>query len=299
MDTSGLSFDVNCSILFTELPLLQRPAAAKAAGFDAVEFWWPFAGPVPGDREADAFVTALGDAGVSLISLNFTAGDMAAGERGWLSQPANSAAFRANIPACADIAKRTGCTRLNALYGNRVDGVPAERQDELAAENLELAAAAAADIGAVVLIEALNSYESPGYPLVSAASAVDVVKRMRTAGRRTGSAASGDLADGTADRNASGVPGGNAPGGNAAFLADLYHLARMGEDLAGVVSGYREWIGHVQIADVPGRGAPGTGTIGYEALLRRLAEQGYPGYIGLEYKPTDPEDSPASFSWLR
>ena len=288
MDTSGLSFDVNCSILFTELPLLQRPAAAKAAGFDAVEFWWPFAGPVPGDREADAFVTALGDAGVSLISLNFTAGDMAAGERGWLSQPANSAAFRANIPACADIAKRTGCTRLNALYGNRVDGVPAERQDELAAENLELAAAAAADIGAVVLIEALNSYESPGYPLVSAASAVDVVKRMReAAGAREGNGGNG------------GNSGDARHAGNVAFLADLYHLARMGEDLAGVVSGYREWIGHVQIADVPGRGAPGTGTIGYEALLRQLAEQGYPGYVGLEYKPAGPGDSSTSFSWLR
>ena len=298
VDTSGLSFDVNCSILFTELPLLERPAAAKAAGFDAVEFWWPFAGPVPGDREADAFVTALGDAGVSLVSLNFTAGDMAAGERGWLSQPGNSAGFRANIPACADIAKRTGCTRLNALYGNRVDGVPAERQDELAAENLALAAAAAAEIGAVVLIEALNSYESPRYPLVSAASAVDVVKGMR---------ARGDGADGNG--LGGNGPGGNGPGGNspgrdgagrnAAFLADLYHLARMGEDLAGVLSGYRELIGHVQIADVPGRGAPGTGTIGYEALLRQLAEQGYPGYVGLEYKPAGPGDSSTSFSWLR
>ena len=100
MDTGGLAFDVNCSILFTELPLLQRPAAAKAAGFDAVEFWWPFAEPVPGDREVDAFITALGDAGVSLAALNFAAGDMAAGERGWVSQPAGSAALRANIPVC-------------------------------------------------------------------------------------------------------------------------------------------------------------------------------------------------------
>jgi hydroxypyruvate isomerase len=271
VDTSGLSFDVNCSILFTELPLLQRPAAAKAAGFDAVEFWWPFAEPVPGDRDVDAFITALGDAGVSLTALNFAGGDMAAGERGWLSQPANNARFRDNIPVCADIAKRTGCTRLNALYGNRVDGVPANRQDELAAENLELAADAAAGIGAVVLIEALNSYESPHYPLVSADSAVRLVKR--------------------AHGNA-----GNA--GNVAFLADLYHLARMGEDLASVLSGYREWIGHVQIADVPGRGAPGTGMIGYEPLLRQLSAQGYRGYVGLEYKPADPEDSSGSFGWL-
>jgi hydroxypyruvate isomerase len=271
VDTSGLSFDVNCSILFTELPLLERPAAARAAGFGAVEFWWPFTGPVPADRDVDAFVTALGDAGVLLAALNFAAGDMAAGERGWLSQPANSAAFRDNIPVCADIAKRAGCTRLNALYGNRVDDVAERQQDELAAENLALAASAAAGIGAVVLIEALNSYESPAYPVVSAAAAAGIVDRMRTAGGA----------------------------GNVAFLADLYHLARMDEDLAGVLSNYQDRIGHVQIADVPGRGAPGTGTIGYEALLRHLADLGYPGYVGLEYKPSDPHDSSGSFGWLR
>jgi hydroxypyruvate isomerase len=270
---SGLSFDVNCSILFTELPLLQRPAAAKAAGFDAVEFWWPFAEPVPADHEVDAFITALDDAGVSLVALNFAAGDMAAGERGWLSQPGRSSDFRANIPVCTGIAKRTGCTRLNALYGNRVEDVAPQRQDELAAQNLKLAAQAAAGAGAVVLIEALNSHESPAYPLVSAASAAGVAERV--------SAATGD-----------------GPGAAAAFLADLYHLGRMGEDLAGVLSGYRDWIGHVQIADVPGRGAPGTGTIGYEALLRQLAAQGYRGYVGLEYKPTDPKDSSGSFGWL-
>jgi hydroxypyruvate isomerase len=273
VDTSGLLLDVNCSILFTELPLLERPAAAKAAGFDAVEFWWPFTEPEPGDHEVDAFITALANAGVSLVSLNFAAGDMAAGERGWLSLPERSGDFRANIPVCAGIAKRTGCTRLNALYGNRVEGVAPERQEELAAINLMLAAEAAAEIGVTVLIEALNSYESPAYPLVSAAGAVGVAELV--------SAAAGDSQQPT-----------------ARFLADLYHLARMGEDLAGVLSGYQQWIGHVQIADVPGRGAPGTGTIGYEALLRQLAAQGYPGYVGLEYKPADPRSSAGSFGWL-
>ncbi len=104
--THGLRLDVNCSILFTELPLLQRPAAAAAAGFGAVEFWWPFGDdPVPGDREADAFLAALGDAGVSLAGLNFAAGNLAEGHRGWLSQPGRSAAFRDNIPACVAIAR--------------------------------------------------------------------------------------------------------------------------------------------------------------------------------------------------
>ena len=92
-----MRFDVNLSILFTELPLLERPAAAAAAGFDAVELWWPFAGPCPADREIDALRRAIDDAGVRLVGLNFDAGDMAAGDRGLLSRPDDSARFRANI----------------------------------------------------------------------------------------------------------------------------------------------------------------------------------------------------------
>ena len=165
MNTEGLRFDVNCSILFTELPLLKRPGAARAAGFGAVEFWWPFAGPVPSDPEVDAFTGALADAGVQLALLNFVGGDMAAGERGLLALPEGSAAFRANIDACAGIAARTGCTILNALYGNRADGLTRQEQDELAAENLALAAGAAAGRfssgSSVNRIEQLTSNRSP------------------------------------------------------------------------------------------------------------------------------------------
>src|ERR671922_1084465 len=112
----GLRYDVNLSILFTELPLLQRPAAAAAAGFDAVELWWPFAEPVPSDRELDALRTALTDAGTRLVGLNFDAGDMAAGSRGLLSRPSDSDRFRANIDVAVDFAGSVGCTILNALY---------------------------------------------------------------------------------------------------------------------------------------------------------------------------------------
>jgi hydroxypyruvate isomerase len=266
--THGLRFDVNCSILFTELPLLERPAAARAAGFDAVEFWWPFADPVPPDREVDDFVRAVGDAGVRLVLLNFTAGNMAAGDRGLLSLPAGSAAFRDNIEACAGIAGRTGCPVLNALYGNRVDGVSAREQDELATENLALAAGAAARAGATVVVEALNSYDSPRAPLVSSQSALEVVNRVRAYGA-----------------------------GNIAFLADLYHLGRMGEDLPTVLARYSGDIAHIQIADVPDRGAPGTGVLDYEALFGQLAAQDYPGWIGCEYRPSDPAASASSFGW--
>ena len=122
--TYGLRFDVNCSILFAELPLLERPAAARAAGFDAVEFWWPFADPVPPDREVDEFVRALGDAGVRLVLLNFIAGNMAAGERGLLSLPAGSAAFREDRRAGLRGALRpTGRAELSRLDRLRVQAV--------------------------------------------------------------------------------------------------------------------------------------------------------------------------------
>ena len=266
--TYGLRFDVNCSILFAELPLLKRPMAARAAGFDAVEFWWPFAEPAPEDREVDSFVGALGDAGVRLVLLNFAAGDMTAGERGLPSLPAGSAAFRDNIDVCTGIAGRTGCTVLNALYGNRVDGVPGRQQDELAAENLALAAAAAARSGATVVVEALNSYDSPRAAIVSSRGALALINQVRA----------GDVT-------------------NIAFLADLYHLGRMGEDLADVLARDAGDIAHIQIADVPDRGAPGTGGLDCEALFRQLAEQGYPGWIGCEYRPSDSADGSTSFGW--
>ena len=267
MRTHGLRFDVNCSILFTELPLLQRPAAAKAAGFDGVEFWWPWDAMVPSGKEADAFVSALSDAGVELVSLNFHTGDMAAGERGLVSVPSAAKAFRANIGACAEIARRTGCRRLNAAYGNRIDGVDPAEQDAVAIENLRLAAqAAAASADAAVLVEAINSVDIPAFPIDTSAKAIAVI-------------------------DAVGAP-------NVGFLADLYHLGKMGEDLPGVLDQYRDRIWHVQIADPPGRGAPGTGTLALEPLLQQLADQNYGGWIGLEYQPSDPADSATSFGWL-
>ena len=124
-------YAVNCSILFTELPLLERPAAAKQAGFDAVEFWWPWPVAVPDDAEIDRFVAAVTDAGVQLIGLNFAAGDMPAGDRGLVSWPARSGEFRDNVDVTVGIGERLGCRAFNALYGNRVEGVSAAEQDEL------------------------------------------------------------------------------------------------------------------------------------------------------------------------
>ncbi len=264
-------FTVNLSILFTELPLLERPAAAAAAGFTAVELWWPWVdSPTPGQSELDALRKAVQDAGVQLTGLNFYAGRLPGPDRGALSVPGElSERFRANIDVAAGLAASLGCTALNALYGNRVEGTDPAGQDALALENLVLAARAADRIGAVLLIEALNEPESPLYPLVSAPAAVDVVDKVN---------------------EASGL-------GNARFLMDLYHLSMNGEDLPQVIERYAAKTGHVQIADNPGRGAPGTGTLPLEDLLDRLGKAGYEGRVGLEYKPGD-RPSAEAFDWL-
>ncbi|SCK46761.1 TIM barrel protein [Streptomyces sp. AmelKG-E11A] len=268
---AGRRYTVNLSILFTELPLLERPAAAAAAGFTAAELWWPWIdAPEPPSAERDALKAAFEDAGVRLTGLNFYAGRLPGPDRGALSLPGEeSERFRANIAAAADFAGSLGCGALNALYGNRVDGTDPAEQDAIALTNLQLAARAADRIGAVLLIEALNRAESPRYPLASAPAAIEVVDRVNA---ETGL-------------------------GNARFLMDLYHLAMNGEDLPTVIDRYTPRTGHVQIADSPGRGAPGTGALPLADLLRRLDKAGYGGWIGLEYKPGE-GPSAAAFDWL-
>ncbi|MFJ8859125.1 TIM barrel protein [Streptomyces sp. NPDC102451] len=271
MGFSDQRFDVNLSILFTELPLLERPAAAAAAGFTAVELWWPWIEtPTPAQAELDALKKALDDAGTQLVGLNFYAGRLPGPDRGALSLPGEeSDRFRANLDVAADFAASVGCTALNALYGNRVEGVDPAVQDELALENLVLAARAAHRIGATLLIETLNAPESPLYPLVSAPAGIEIVDRVN---------------------EATGL-------GNATFLLDLYHLSMNGEDLSQVIKTYAAKTGHVQIADNPGRGAPGTGSLPLERLLDELTEAGYAGRVGLEYKPGD-RPSAEAFDWL-
>lgn len=262
MDTRQLT--VNCSILLTDLPLLQRPQAARDAGFDAVEFWWPFDKPVPHGTEIDAFVTAIEDAGVQLSGLNFAAGNMAAGDRGLLSDPGSVTAFRDNIDVVVGIGKQLGTKGFNALYGNRIDGVEPAEQDAVAAANLAAAGKAAEVIGAVVLVEPVSG--APRYPLKHAKDAVEVIDTVER------------------DHGVSSLR----------LLADLYHMQVNGDDLAAALASYADRIGHVQIADAPGRGEPGTGDLALATYLRQIVDNGYAGYISLEYKAT--RDN--TFDWI-
>ncbi|MHA3684174.1 hydroxypyruvate isomerase family protein [Leucobacter sp. HY1908] len=254
-----MSYTVNTSILFTDLPVLERPAAAKAAGFDTIECWWPFATAVPADAEVDAFVAAIDSAGVQLAGLNFFAGDMPAGDRGLVSWKGRCGEFKDNIDVVVGIGERLGTRSFNALYGNRqTEHTPAE-QDELAVKNLRAAADGVARIGGTVLLEPVSG--TPAYPLKTAQDVVDVITRV--------------------ERD------------NVKLLADFYHLATNGDDVPAVIEAHAARFGHIQIADAPGRGEPGTGTLPLAEWIGRSRELGYHGPVALEYKATQPDP----FAW--
>jgi hydroxypyruvate isomerase len=264
MDRTRLS--VNCSIIFTELPLLDRPRAAAAAGFSAVEFWWPFVDARPQTRELDDFVHAIDDAGVSLGGLNFFAGDMSAGERGILSSPTRARDFVDNVEAIQHLAEATGCRVFNALYGNRLADESPEAQDAVALERLAGLASFTDATGASVVLEPLSAMAA--YPLLRASHAVSVIDALRASGATT----------------------------KVELLADFYHLAVNGDDVSKVIRTFGSYIGHVQIADAPGRNEPGTGELPIGAWLEELTTGGYQGRVGLEYKPLS--SSTESFAWL-
>jgi hydroxypyruvate isomerase len=260
-----LGYLANCSLLFTEHPLLERATAAKDAGFDLIEFWWPFDSAVPRDADVDAFVSSIINAGVRLVGLNFFAGDLLGAECGVLSIPARTQEFRDNVAVAVDIGERLNVSVFNALYGNRVEDVAAAEQDDVGTENLVFAAGVAARIGAAVLVESVSGPKP--YPLRSAADSLAVLDRAQASGAE-----------------------------NVGFLCDVFHLANNGDDLDAVIARHAGRITHVQIADSPGRGEPGSGTLEIPRYLAALQCEGYAGFVGLEYKPTT--DTVTSLNWL-
>ena len=254
-----MEYAVNCTLLFKEYPLFERAAAAKAAGFDYVEYWWPWDVATPPDSEIQAFVDAIKASGTQLIGLNFFAGTMPGPDRGVVSWIARQPEFRANVPVAVAIGRELGCKAFNALYGNRQPGEDPKRADEVALENLLFAAQATKEIGGKVLVEPVSGPGSENYPLKKADDCFAVIDKAGAAGTD-----------------------------NVTFLCDLYHLAANGDDLSRVVERYASRVGHVQIADYPGRGEPGTGDLPLADLLAGLRAGGYNGYVSLEYNPTVP-----------
>jgi hydroxypyruvate isomerase len=253
-----MRFCANVSILFKEAPFLERFRRAAAAGFSAVEFWWP-------DEDLGQVEAAIKDAGLRVALFNFYAGDMPAGDRGLLSDPARQEGFRENVPEALELAQRLGCSKLNALVGQEIPGMSREEQLELARENVGWAAGRAAEYGIEVLVEAVNTFENGAYLLYRTDDAARFVASVGAA--------------------------------NVKLQHDFYHMQRMEGNLKVTLRRHIGEIGHVQVADSPGRGEPGTGEIHYPYVFGVLEELGYDGYVGLEYNPTT-ERTEDSFAWI-
>lgn len=259
----GAPLAANVSIMFTEHPYRQRFAAAAAAGFDEVESWWPFATPDPDREEVAGFLAAIRDAGVRLLALNFWAGDMSAGERGVATDRERAEELRRNIPVLRAIAQQTGCARFNLLVGRLNPGRDRGAQIEYAVRAVAAAARAMAGTG-TVLLEPLSGLPDGAFPLITDE---DVVAFRERVGEE-----------------------------NTALLFDVYHLGMNGVDVIAAAERTANVVGHIQLADAPGRGAPGTGTLPIAAAVDMLIARGYAGSIGCEYVPGGPTAD--TFGWI-
>ncbi len=252
-------FAANLSMLWADLPLADRFERAARAGFSAVELWWP------GADAAESLPALVSRWGLRLALLNFDGGDLAAGDRGLAADPARRDQLRGNVPVALRIAQACGCERLNLLVGLRQQQYSLGQQMDCARENVAWAADLAAQFGCQVLIEALNPMDNG--PCLVTTTAVAAVFAGEV-GRR-----------------------------NVRLQYDVYHMQRTEGDLTVTLDNYWDLISHIQVADVPGRGEPGTGEINYPFIRDHLRRKGYQGAVGLEYHPSAGRPE-GSFGWL-
>jgi hydroxypyruvate isomerase len=253
-----LTFQLNLSLTLPDLPFAARIDAAARLGFRYVECFWP------PDDVLPQLPRLLRDAGVELRLCNFYGGDLAAGERGLLNDPLRSAEFFARLPEAFELAAATGCRMFHALPGRRNPSIDAQAEQQQLVDNLQRTCAAAADVGCTVLVETINEKDVPGYLLPTSAAAEAVIGRV------------------------------NAE--NLRFQFDTYHLQRVEGDITATFRRLLPLIGHIQLADVPGRGVPGSGELNFPFLLQQIVAAGYRGHIGLEFVPRG--DLAAELAWL-
>ena len=237
----------NVSMMFTELPFLERFDAAAAAGFKGVEFLFPY------DHPAAELRTRLDDAGLAVALFNMPPGDWAAGERGTAGLPGRQAEFRDGVRRALDYAGVLGCPLLHCMAGIVPPGMAPPSALAIYAANLDWAAGQAAAAGHRVVIEPINSRDMPGYVLNTTGQAAAIIAGLG------------------ADR--------------VGLQFDLYHCQITEGDLTRRMESLMPLIAHMQIADVPGRNEPGTGEINWDYVLPRIDALGYGGWVGCEYRP--------------
>ncbi len=242
-------FSANISMLFAERAWLDRPAAAAAAGFGAIEIQFPY------DWPADDWRRAIEAAGLAVSVINLPVGDMLAGGPGLAATPGRQAEFRAAVETARDVAAALRPANVNVLPGYpERHGHERGRCLDTLAENLRLAADIMGGIGVGTVVEAVNTVDRPGFLLSNSEQALDVIDR--------------------------------AGHDNLALEHDLYHMDIMEGRLIARLEEIAPRIGHVQFADNPGRHEPGTGTIDFPAVFAALDRLGYGGWTAAEYLPS-------------
>lgn len=251
-------FAANLSTMFNEIPFIERFGAARAAGFDAVEFLFPYA------FDPDEIVARLERFNLKLVLFNMPAGDWAKGERGMACDPRRIGEFQDGVAMALDYAEELGVHQLHCLAGKLHAAVTPVRAHETYVSNLRFAAAACAQRGVRLLIEPINTFDVPGYFLQHTRQAAAVIADV-------------------------GAP-------NLFLQYDIYHMQRMEGELANTMRAHLPLIKHIQLADVPGRHEPGTGEINFPFLYQVLDSIGYDGWVGCEYTPQG--DTVAGLGWM-
>jgi hydroxypyruvate isomerase len=248
----------NLTMLFTEVDFLDRFGEAAKAGFKGVEFLFPYA------FEAGRIAEQLDKHRLQLVLHNLPAGNWDAGERGIACMPARQAEFREGVSKAIAYARVLNVKQLNCLVGIKPADVSDSDAHASVVDNLRFAADALEQEGITLLIEPINTFDIPGFFLTGTAQALGIIAE-------TGSK-------------------------NIKVQYDIYHMQRMEGELAGTIKANLGQIGHIQVADNPGRFEPGTGEINYRYLLKMLDEIGYTGWIGCEYKPK--AGTAAGLGWI-
>ena len=252
-------FDANLTMLFNEVGFLDRFAAAAAAGFLGVEFLFPY--PYGKERLRDV----AGASEVEVVAFNMPPGDWDAGDRGLACDPRRRGEFQDGVGAAIEYARALSCRRVHCMAGLRPREVDAAFVRETYVSNVAFAARALEEHGITLLVEAINPRDMPGFYVGSSRQAFALMDEI-------------------------GAP-------NVRFQADLYHLQIVEGDLSHTLETRRDRIGHVQIADTPGRHEPGTGEINYAFVLHHLDRIGYEGWVGCEYRPLT--TTGAGLGWMR
>lgn len=252
-------FAANLTMLFTEVPFLERFKVAREAGFQAVEFLFPY------DFSLDKIKEQLQQTGLELVLFNLPAGNWAAGERGIAANPERVEEFRAGVDQAVAWAAELGVPRLNCLAGKEVANSTASEQWQVLRENVRYAAEALQEKGLKLMVEPINRFDIPGFFLNTSRQVLQLIAEV------------------------------DMP--NVYLQYDVYHAQREEGELTGTIRQHLQQIGHIQIADNPGRHQPGTGEINYKFLLQELDALGYEGFVALEYVPAP--DTLTSLKWVK